>query len=594
MTTSQSWPTDPRECHDLLNRLAQQVEDFQATLDQSAKLHQQQVENLQATLDQSAKLHQQQVEDLQGALDEAAKLHDQTVANHKQTVEELTRQLEILRRYVFGPRRERLVEATGQGHLFELEDGQSVAPLPASPIPEPPTGTYAAPPRPRRSRKLDYDRIPQIRIPHDVPAAEKICTQCGEPKTRIGEDEARVLEFIPAHFELHIHVLPKYACSRCRDGVVAPETPPRPVSGCIAGAGLLAQVVVSKFSDHLPLYRLEDISTRYGLYLPRSTLCDWVGRVAELLKPLYELQKDLVRQGGVIWTDDTPVTVLGGEKGGSHKGRFWVYIGPAAFPFDVYDFTANRQRDGPAQFLANYAGYLQADAFSGYDGIYTGSDGKIVEVACWAHARRKFFEARSSSPVEAALILEMIRRLYEVEDRARPLDDDARRVLRQSEAVPTLERLKGELDRLSSRLLPKSALAQAVAYALNQWRALRRYTEDGRLTIDNNVSERRLRDQAIGRKNWLFLGNDEAGPRAAVLCTILAGAKRHRLESWAYLRDVILQLSVDASPAFLERLLPDRWALAHPEHVLAHRLEESREKARRRDERRGMRRMRST
>jgi hypothetical protein len=187
----------------------------------------------------------------------------------------------------------------------------------------------------------------------------------------------------------------------------------------------------------------------------------------------------------------------------------------------------------------------------------------------------------------------VIRRLYEVEDRARPLDDDARRALRQAEAVLILERLKGELNRLSSRLLPKSALALAVSYALNQWQALCRYTEDGRLTIDNNVSERRLRDQAIDRKNWLFLGNDEAGPRAAVLCTILASAKRHRLESCAYLREVILQVSVDPSPEFLQTLLPDRWAAAHNEHGLSHRVEESREKARRRDERRAMRRTKS-
>ena len=162
--------------------------------------------------------------------------------------------------------------------------------------------------------------------------------------------------------------------------------------------------------------------------------------------------------------------------------------------------------------------------------------------------------------------------------------------MRQTEAVPILERLREELDRLSSKLLPKSALAQAVTYALNQWQALCRYTEDGRLTIDNNVSERRVRDQAIGRKNWMFLGSDEAGPRAAVLCTIIAGAKRHRLEPWAYLHDVILQLSVDASPEFVAGLLPDRWAVAHPEHVLNHRLEESRQKAQRRDQRRANRR----
>jgi transposase len=553
MIKPEPWPTDLRECHDLLDGLTQRVEDIQAALDQTARLH------------------------------------DQSVQDHQQLVQELRRQLELYRRFVFGPRRERLVEAPGQGHLFELEVVESVtAP------PEPPISDHRPPARTRKSRKPDFDRLPQVRIEHDVPEADKLCPHCGEAKARIGEDEARVLQFIPARFELQVHVLPKYACSRCRDGVVAPETPPRPVSGCIAGAGVLAQVVVSKFAEHLPLYRLEDISTRYGLYLPRSTLCDWVRNVADLLKPFYELQKELVQKGSVIWTDDTHVTVLGGGESGSHKGRFWVYLGPTMFPYDVYDFTEDRKRAGPARFLANYAGYLQADAFSGYDGIYTGSGGQIVEVACWAHARRKFFEARSSSPAEASLILQMIRRLYEVEDRARPLDDAARRALRQTEAVPILERLREELDRLSSKLLPKSALAQAMTYASNQWQALCRYTEDGRLTIDNNASERRLRDQAIGRKNWMFLGSDEAGPRAAVLCTIIAGAKRHRLEPWAYLHDVILQLSVDASPQLLEALLPDRWALAHREHVLTHRLDESRKKAARRDQRRGMRRLRST
>ena len=316
-----------------------------------------------------------------------------------------------------------------------------------------------------------------------------------------------------------------------------------------------------------------------------------LSNVADLLKPLYQLQRDLVQTAPVIWTDDSYVTVLGGEEPGSHKGRFWVYIGPATLPYDVYDFTEDRKRDGPSRFLAGYAGYLQADAFSGYDGIYAGSGGKIIEVACWAHARRKFFEARTSVPAEASLLLQIIQRLYEVEDRARSLDEDARRAMRQAEAVPILKRLREELDRLSSKLLPKSALAQATTYALNQWQALCRYTEDGRLTIDNNVSERRLRDQAIGRKNWMFLGSDEAGPRAAVICTVIAGAKRHRLEPWAYVHDVILQLSVDASPELLARLLPDRWAMTHPEHVLNHRLEESREKALRRDQRRARRRV---
>jgi transposase len=550
MLTPESWPTDPRQCHDLLGQFAQQVEDLQA------------------------------------ALGEAAKLHDQSIQEHQQLVEELRRQIELYRRYVFGPRRERIVDAPGQGRLFEAEVVDGVA-LPPEP---PPVLEPKAPSRSRQSRKPDYDRLPQVRIEHDVPEADKVCDQCGAAKARIGEDEARVLQYIPARFELHVHVLPKYACSCCRDSVVTPEAPQRPVSGCIAGAGVLAEVVVSKFAEHMPLYRFEDVSTRCGLYLPRSTLCDWVRYAADLVKPLYQLQKELVQTAPVIWTDDTFVTVLHDDEPRSRKGRFWVYIGPSSLPYDVYDFTEDRKREGPSRFLEGFAGYLQADAFSGYDAIYAGSGGQILEVACWAHARRKFYEARSSSPAEASLIIEMILRLYRIEDRARPLDDDARRVLRQTEAVPILNRIEDELNRLSVKLLPKSVLAQAVTYALNQWRALCRYTEDGRLTIDNNTSERRVRDQAIGRKNWMFLGSVEAGPRAAVLCTIIAGAKRHRLEPWAYLHDVILQLSVDASPEFLAGLLPDRWAVAHPEHVLNHRLEESREKARRRDQRRASRR----
>jgi transposase len=289
------------------------------------------------------------------------------------------------------------------------------------------------------------------------------------------------------------------------------------------------------------------------------------------------LQKARVLTSPIVWTDDTPVTVLGGEVPGSSTGRFWVYIGDDEHPDSAYDFTTSRERDGPAEFLKDFRGFLQADASGGYDGVYLDSQGKIIEVACWAHARRKFFEARSNAPREANQVLEWIRQLYDIEDRARDFTPAARLVLRQQESVPILDRIENYLDELKGRMLPKSALGQAVNYARNQGAALRRYTTDGRLTIDNNVSERTLRLQAIGRRNWTFLGSAAAGPRAAVLFTILAGAKRHRLEPWAYLRDVVLKLS--AGEADLESLLPDRWAASHPEHVLQHRLEESRRKA---------------
>jgi transposase len=301
------------------------------------------------------------------------------------------------------------------------------------------------------------------------------------------------------------------------------------------------------------------------------------------LRPLYERQKERVLQSPVLWTDDTPVTVLLGSQEGSRKGRFWTYIGQQ-HPYSVYDFTENRARDGPARFLAGFEGYLHADAYGGYDHIYLGSNDSILEVACWAHARRKFFDATLSSPREAHQILEWVGQLYDIEDRARESSDQTRQSLRKQEADPVLDRMERYLVELEHRSLPKSALGKAVSYARNQWQALRRYTEDGRLSIDNNLSERTLRHQAIGRKNWLFLGSKQAGPRAAVLFTVLAGAKRHRIEPWAYLREILLRWH--AEDPRLDEMLPDRWAAEHPEMVLTHRLEESRQKAARQRDRR--------
>jgi hypothetical protein len=290
-----------------------------------------------------------------------------------------------------------------------------------------------------------------------------------------------------------------------------------------------------------------------------------------------------------MWTDDTPITVLGGPKG-SFRGHFWVYIGDKDRPYSVYDFTNSHSRDGPARFLQGYSGYLHADAYSGYDSIFSAPGSSIIEVACWSHTRSRFFKAAGSNPRESHQVLEWVRQLYDIEDRAHDWSVDARRELRVREANPVLDRIEAYLKELARAALPKSSLAKAVTYARNQWEALRRYTEDGRLTIDNNVSERTLRHQAIGRKNYLFLGSETAGPRAAVLYTILAGAKRHHIEPWAYVRDLLLRLCVDAP--CLEEMLPDRWATSHPEAILNHRLEESRTKAVRTRARRAHRRAR--
>jgi transposase len=561
-------PDDPAECQRLIDDLLRRNDELQRRAEDA----------------------QRQAEDAQRRVDELQRVLDETAADYSQLQQkhqELADILAQLRRYVFGPRRERHVDDPDQGHLFDLDDS-AVEPEAVASTETDPTLPEPRPKTPRSHRRTSLDHLPHHRIQHDVPEDEKICSCCGGAKQCIGEDLSRVLDFTPAKLEVTVHVLPKYACPKCRDGVASPPVPPKLIPGGIAGPGLVSFVVVSKCADHLPLYRLEDILTRYGVYISRSTLCDWFRNAATILGPLADLQKSLVLGSPVIWTDDTPVTVLIGGKSGSSKGRFWAYIGDPLHPYSVYDFTMSRSRDGPATFLADFHGFLQADAYGGYDGIYLGSNGTIVEVACWAHARRKFYDARSNAPREANQVLEWIWQLYDVEDRAREFTPEVRQALRELESVPILDRLEKYLDELSSRTLPKSALGKAITYARNQRAALRQYVSDGRLTIDNNLSERTLRLQAIGRKNWEFLGSEAAGPRAAVLFTILAGAKRHHLEPWAYVRDLLLRLSTGETD--LEALLPDRWAASHPEHVLQHRLDESRQKAARQTARRERRR----
>lgn len=554
-------PRKLADCHELIRQLQQERA---AALEQALDLQQQHADL------------QQQHADLQRQHEEQGRVLDDVTA----TCEELRQDNQALKdeisrweRWAFGQRRERSVDAAGQGHLF----GPSIVLETDGPEDEPEQDPQpAATSRRRRRRpKFDLDRLPHKRIELDVPEDQKQCDPCGGEKVRIGEDVSRVLRMRPAEVWVEEYVRPKYACRDCKDGVVSPPPPERPLPRCIAGPEVLAWVVVSKYADHLPLYRQEDIFARYGLTLSRSTLCDWIQGCADLLLPLYELEKRLVLTSTVMWTDDTPVRLIDPEaKGGSRLAHFWTYITNAP-PYTVYDFTTDRSRNGPQEFLKGWVGHLHADAFGGYDGVYLKSNGGVIEVACHAHARRKFVDARKGSPREAAQMLEFYRQLYDVEDRARELSDEERVALRQQESCPVLERMRAYLDGLED-VLPKSSLGQARTYFRNQFEALCRYTTDGRLTIDNNVSERTLRSVAIGRKNWLFIGHQDAGPRTAVLLSILASAKRHYIEPWAYLSDVFLRLG--AGDSDLESLLPDRWAAAHPEHVLDHRIDEARQR----------------
>ena len=583
-------PSDLAECHRLLlaacqqalhlERLAADAQQRVIQAEQRSAAAQRELAQSQQKAEQQAVQSQQQLASLHRVLDTMSASFQGLRQQHAATLEELA----WYKRWVHGRRGERLVETNGQQHLFDLAPP---ADAPQAPLPEDEPRQQIASHTRRGRRELDLSRLPHHRHELDLLPEEKLCSCCGRAKDRIGEDVTKILEYVPSKLEVHEHVRPKYACRYCKDAVASPPPPERPIARGIAGPGLIAQIVVSKFGDHLPLYRQEDIWVRHGLHLARSTLCDWVCAAAELLQPLYALQRQLTLQSAVLWTDDTPVQVLTVDEG-SRQGRFWAYVGDDEHPYSVYDFSMSRSRDGPQAFLQSYRGYLHADAYAGYDAIYLGSAREIIEVACWAHARRKFFEARKSQPREAHQVLEWIQQLYDLEDRARLLSAAERCSLRCAEANPILDQLEARLAELALTTLPKSALAKAVAYARNQWQALRCYTTDGRLTIDNNLSERTLRHQAIGRKNWLFLGSQEAGPRAAVLYTVLAGAKRHRLEPWSYMRDLLIRLHADRSQ--LESLLPDHWAARHPEAVLQHRLDESRAKANAKRDRRQRRR----
>jgi len=415
--------------------------------------------------------------------------------------------------------------------------------------------------------------LERIEIEHDLDDSQKACPCCGGERSRIGAEISEQLEYFPASFKVLRHIRPKYACGKCdRDGydpnIESAAKPPQPIRGGLPGPGLLAYVITSKLGDHLPLYRLERIFERQRVHVARSTMCAWMAAAGELVKPLVELLIARVKQSRVIHTDDTPVPVQSPGEKQCRKGRIWCYLGDDANPYTVYDYTPNRSRDGPARWLRDYRGYLQADAYGGYDGIFAG--GGVTEVACWAHARRKFYDAQDSDGKRAAQMLALIGELYAIEREAKDAADATRLTLRQERSVPALEQIKSWLEAEGEIVLPRSPMAAAITYARNQWIALNAYATQGFLNIDNNASERALKRVAIGRKNWLFAGHDAAAENHARLWSLIASAERHGVDPQRYLTSVLAKLPLLAtSPAssapsvtaeHLAQLLPDVWA----------------------------------
>lgn len=348
--------------------------------------------------------------------------------------------------------------------------------------------------------------------------------------------------------------------------IVTAAKPAQPIDKGLPGPGLLAHIVVSKYVDHLPLYRQEAILGRQGVEVSRSTMSDWMAAMARLLTPLYDLMLSLVLASRVIQTDETLLPVLDGADK-TKSGRLWIYLGDRNHPYLIYDYRPDKSRAGPDEILKNYKGFLQADAANVFDGIYR--PGNITEAGCWAHARRKFFEAKDSDVARSAEAIARISQFYRVEHEARDeiardglvgeAADAVRFRLRQEKTVPLLAKFHEWILEQQKIALPKSPIGQAIQYALNHWRALNRFTEHGFLNIDNNAAERSLRAVAVGRKNYLFAGSDQGGKTAAVLYSISQTCNSLAIDPFAYLQDVLTRLP-ELPATQLETLLPDRWA----------------------------------
>jgi transposase len=483
-------------------------------------------------------------------------------------IEQYQAQLAKLRRMQFGRSSEKLDAQIAQLELLleDLEEGEAARTAPAATRGPDPTG------RERRQpvRRPLPDHLPREEVMHHPGS---VCPSCGGTHfSRLGEDVTEVLEKVPARLKVIRHIRPKLSCRSCETILQAPA-PDLPIEKGRPGPGLIAGVVVGKYLDGLPLYRQSTILLREGVEIERATLADWVGHVAWWVAPLAELIGAHVLAAPVLHTDDTPIAVLAPGNGKTRTGRLWAYVlderpwqggrAPAAY----YRFSPDRKGERPRDHLALFRGVIQADAFAGYEALARSAveragrgPPRLTHAACWAHARRKFydvFEATKSPIAEEAL--KRIGELYAIEAEIAGHPADTRLAARRTRAVPILDALHDWLVGQRRRLSSKNALARAIQYALSRWEALMRYAGDGRLAIDNNVAERALRGVAITRKNFLFLGSEAGGERAAILYTVLESAKLNGLDPEAYLADAIDRLARGHPINRLDELLPWNW-----------------------------------
>ncbi len=414
--------------------------------------------------------------------------------------------------------------------------------------------------RARRARRKPIPKeLPRRRVEIDVDPEMRRCPDCGEEMQCIGEQISEELEYIPALLMVIEYALKKYACKKCQTGVVMEPVPERPIKKGRPGPGLLAYVLVSKYQDHLPLNRIERILDRYSLGIHRSTLCDWVQASADLLQPIVEAMKHELFKARVIQADETPIQVQDPMvKGMTRRAYIWTYGIPRGEV--IYDFMPGRSSEGPMDFLEDFEGYLQTDAYAGYNACFR--TGRLVHIGCWAHVRRKFFDAQAEDPAFGELITSAIQKLYRIEDEAKEknIAGDDLVALRHRESKPIIDLIKELIQAHRGMVFPQSGVGMAISYALDQWDALVRYLDVADAEIDNNGAERSMRPVVLGRKNWLFVGHPDAGPRAAIIMSLVETCRRLGLEPFEYLKDVLTELPRD--PRRASALTPRAWRAA--------------------------------
>jgi transposase len=498
--------------------------------------------------------------------DAALAERDADLLSARLEIEKLKVQLAALRRERYGKSSERLAAEISQLEMLigDLEEDAAERETAAAEKEHRAKGKSDKPRKPALRRPLP-EHLPRETVLHE-PVLACHCG-CTDPKrlTCLGEDVTEVLEKIPARLKVIRHVRPRYACRACEAMLQAPA-PALPIEKGRPGPGLLAHVLVSKYLDGLPLYRLSGILAREGVEIERQTLADWVGHGAWWLRPVAAAIGTYARAQGVIWTDDTPIRVLAPGRGKTRIGRFWVYAfdprpwGSTGPPAALYCYSPDRKGERPREHLAGFGGWLHADAYAGYDALTTAKAGRpqrITHVACMAHARRRLFEVyeATKSPI-AEEGLRRIGELYAIEAAINGQSPEQRRAARQAQSKPLLEALHDWMLQQRRRLSGKSTLGKALQYALNRWDALVRYIEDGWLSIDNNLAERLLKDIAVTRKNYLFVGSDAGGQRAAIIYTIAETAKLNGLDPEAYIAAVLDRLAGGHPISRIDELLP--------------------------------------